>query len=91
MSVKFSTKEPSERVSKVALSVAEISILSNHHLACAKKVPLLLGKELMGKIPKGGLPPARMRQILIDHAKEIAMAHINRAKELQEILKGGTA
>lgn len=88
MSKTISAWEPaSERPYSVALSVAEIHALINHHIAQTKRCTKFVGNKLLKLQASSPLPSKRESNAYIEEGRKIVEAHINRAKGLQSILQ----
>ena len=88
MSGKISGWEPAaERPYKVDLSVAEVNVLINHHVAQTKRCTKFVGKKLLLLSANEILPKRREANAYIEEGRKIVEAHIARAQGLQSFLK----
>lgn len=69
----------------IEVTPLEIKALVVYHCGQAKKAQNRLGKMLTEERAKM-FPSVGAMKILIDHAKEIVSGHINRARELGDII-----
>jgi hypothetical protein len=80
--------EPAEeRPYTVALSLAEVHALINHHISQTKRCTKFVGNKLLKLSASSPLPTSQESKAYIEEGRKIVEAHISRAKGLQSFLK----